>query len=100
VVVAAVTIGVAEAGGTARLAGARVFDASVTGPATAVTYQVSAAEQRRTLTYWTPQRMQERGEAAPVSYAIDLERDLSPTPSTPIEAVGGVGDRTRILSVA
>ena len=38
--------------------GAGVLDASVTGPATAVTDQVSAAEQRRTLTYWTPRRMQ------------------------------------------
>jgi hypothetical protein len=46
VVVAAVTIGVAEAGGAARLAGAGVLDASVTGPATAVTYQVSGAGQR------------------------------------------------------
>jgi V8-like Glu-specific endopeptidase len=42
----------------------------------------------------------QRGEAAPVSYAIDLERDLSATPSTLIEAVDGIADRTGILSVA
>ena len=41
------------------MAGAGVLDASVTGgPATAVTDQVSGADQRRTLTYWTPRRMQ------------------------------------------
>jgi hypothetical protein len=30
---------------------------------------------------------------AAVGYAIDPKRNLSPTPETPIEAVGGVGDR-------
>ena len=46
VVVAAVTIGVAEAGGTAQPAGASVLDASSADPATAVAYQVSGAAQR------------------------------------------------------
>jgi hypothetical protein len=32
--------------------------------------------------------------------AIDPKRDLSATPETPIEAVDGVGDRKRNLSVA
>jgi hypothetical protein len=41
-----------------------------------------------------------KGRAAPVSYAIDLERDLSAAPATLIEPVGGVGDRTGILSLA
>jgi trypsin len=74
VAVAAVTIGVAEAqgadqtSGTARLAGASVVDArvvdpstpdaSVAGPAAAVTYQVSEAAQHRALTHWTRLRMQ------------------------------------------
>ena len=59
VVVATVAIGVAAAGRTAAIAGADVLDASVTGgPATAVTDQVSGADQRQTLTYWTPRRMQ------------------------------------------
>jgi len=62
VIAAAVTIGVAATGGTARPAAAGVLDASVTGPAAAVTYSVSAAEQRRALTYWTPRQM--RGATA------------------------------------
>jgi hypothetical protein len=36
----------------------------------------------------------------PVTYAIDTKRILSPTPSTPIGAVDGVGDRSSILSLA
>jgi hypothetical protein len=42
----------------------------------------------------------QRGGITPVSYAIDLERDLSVTPSTSRIGVGGVGDRSGILSVA
>jgi hypothetical protein len=76
-VVVAVTIGVAETGETARPAGpsvlgpavlgpsvldASVLDASVTGPAAAVTDQVSEAAQRRALAHWTRQRM--RGATA------------------------------------
>ncbi len=67
-VVAAVTFGVASArganqtSGTAQLAGARVvgarmLDASVAGPATAVAYQVSEAAQHRALVHWTSRRM-------------------------------------------
>ena len=68
VVVAAVTIGVAGAPGVVRRRNrptggcAGVLDASVAGPATAVTYQVSEAAQRRTLVHWTWQRM--RGATA------------------------------------
>jgi len=36
--------------------------------------------------------------AHPVGYAIDPITDLSATPSTPIEAVAGAGDRSPILS--
>jgi hypothetical protein len=67
VVAAAVTIGVAGAGGTAQPASAGVHDASVhdasvldasaSGPSTAVTDQVSTAAQRGALAHWTPQRM-------------------------------------------
>jgi hypothetical protein len=75
VIVAAVTIGVAEAqgadqtSGTAQLAGARVVDAatldtSVAGPATAVTYQVSEAAQDQALAHWTRRRMQGATAAA------------------------------------
>jgi hypothetical protein len=35
-----------------------------------------------------------------VGYAIDPKRVLSATPSTPIEAVGGVGDRCSGRSVS
>jgi hypothetical protein len=91
VVVAAVTIGVAEAGRTARLAGAGALDASVTGPATAITDQVSAAEQRRTLTYWTPRRMQ---DATPASLPRSPIRITLPavtrTPTQPSRSQGGV----------
>jgi hypothetical protein len=38
--------------------------------------------------------------AEPVGYAIDPNRVMSATPSTPIGAVNGVGDRLAILSVA
>ena len=38
------------------------------------------------------------GAAVPVNYAIDLERDLSATPSTLIDAVAGVGDMLPGLS--
>jgi V8-like Glu-specific endopeptidase len=60
--VAALAIGVVEAGGGAQLAGANVLSAGpatiiVAGPATPVTYQVSGAAQREALTYWTAQRM-------------------------------------------
>jgi V8-like Glu-specific endopeptidase len=57
--VAAVVIGIAEAGGTAQVAVASVTDASATGGAstTAVTYQVSGTAQRGALAHWTPQRM-------------------------------------------
>ena len=55
--VAAVLIGVAEAGGTAQVAVASVADASVTNPTLAVTYEVSGAAQRGALGYWTAQRM-------------------------------------------
>ena len=40
------------------------------------------------------------GGGIPVGYAIDPKRVLSSTPSTPIEPVGGVGDRFFVLSVA
>jgi hypothetical protein len=36
----------------------------------------------------------------PVSYASDLMEVLSATPSTPLGAVGGVGDRIPSRSVA
>ena len=36
----------------------------------------------------------------PVTYAADPERDLSPTPLTPLGAVAGVDDRLRLLSLA
>jgi V8-like Glu-specific endopeptidase len=71
-VVVAVTIGVAETGETAQPTGpsalgpsvldASVLDASVTGPAAAVTDQVSEAAQRQALAHWTRQRM--RGATA------------------------------------
>jgi hypothetical protein len=35
------------------------------------------------------------GGLTPVGYAIDPGRDLSATPSTPLEHVDGVGDRKR-----
>jgi hypothetical protein len=38
--------------------------------------------------------------AEPVGYAIDPDPVMSATPSTPIGAVNGVGDRLAILSVA
>ena len=76
VVVAAVAIGGAEVhgadrtSGTARPAGARVVDAravdaSVAGPATAVTYQVSEAAQHRAVAHWTRRRMQGATAALP-----------------------------------
>ncbi len=90
VIAAAVTIGVAEAGRTARPAGPGVLDASVTGPATAVTDQVSAAEQRRTLTYWTPRRMQ---DATPASLPRSPRRITMPAvtrmPAQPSRSQGG-----------
>jgi len=36
----------------------------------------------------------------PVGYAIDLRRCLSATPSTPIDAVDGIVDRSAFLSAA
>jgi hypothetical protein len=88
VVVAGVTIGVAGAGRTARLAGAgvldaSVLDASVTGPATAVTYQVSAAGQRRTLTYWTPRRRQ--GATAPSLPDSPIRTTMTAVTRTPAQ---------------
>jgi hypothetical protein len=65
VVAATVTIGVASAGRAAPLAGgASVLDSSVSGPATAVTDQVSAAAQGQALAYWTSRRMQGATAAA------------------------------------
>jgi hypothetical protein len=58
VVVGAVTIGPAEAGGTAQPAAASVVDAGVTGPATAVTDQLSGSAQHKAVVHWTRQRMQ------------------------------------------
>src|SRR5579859_190436 len=57
-----VTIGDAETGVGAQAVGVSVLDASVTGPAAAVTDQVSAAAQRQAVAHWTRQRM--RGAAA------------------------------------
>jgi V8-like Glu-specific endopeptidase len=84
VIVAAVTIGVAEAGGTAQPARASVVDASVAGPATAVAYQVSGAAQRAALAHWTPQRMQGATAAA-------LPRSLT---RTALPAVAGTPAQT------
>ena len=36
----------------------------------------------------------------PVAYAIDLPRNLSPTPSTPLGAVDGVADMVPVMSMA
>ena len=71
--VGAVTIGIAEAGGTAwpgsaRLpptASASVLDANVVGPAAAVTEQVTGAAQRQTAAHWTRRRMR-AATAAPL----------------------------------
>ena len=63
------TIGVAEAGGTAQPAVASVLDASVTGPATAVTDQVSGAAQRR--------------DAGALDAAADAGRDGGGAPPQP-----------------
>ncbi len=64
-VAATVTAGVASAGRAAWMPGGpSVLDASVSGPATAVTFQVSAAAQGQTLAYWTPPRMQDAAAAA------------------------------------
>jgi hypothetical protein len=38
--------------------------------------------------------------AGPVTYAIDPDPDLSPTPETPIGPVNGVADRMADLSLA
>jgi hypothetical protein len=99
VLVAAVTIGVAGAGGTARptatgvldasaagpaTAATGVLDASVTGPATAVTDQVSAVGQRRTLTYWTPRRRRGATAAALPGRPIRTARPAATrTPAQP-----------------
>ena len=64
VLAAAMTIGVAEAGGTAQPARASVVDASAARPATGFTGQVSGAAQREALVHWTPQRMQGATAAA------------------------------------
>ena len=56
-VAVAVTIGGAETGAAAQAAGPSVLEASVTGPAAAVTDQVSAAAQRQAVAHWTRQRM-------------------------------------------
>jgi hypothetical protein len=90
VVAAAVTIGVAEAGRTARLAGAGVLDASVSGPAMAVTYQVSGAGQRRTVRYWTPRRM--RGATAASLPRRPIQTTMpavTRTPAQPARSGGG-----------
>jgi hypothetical protein len=90
VVVAVVTIGPADAGRTARLAGAGVLDASVTGPATAVTDRVSATGRRRTLTYWTPRRM--RGATAPALPRGPVRTTMpavTRTPAQPRRSQGG-----------
>jgi V8-like Glu-specific endopeptidase len=60
--VAALAVGVVQAGGSTQLAGATILTAGpatiiAAGPTTAVTYQVSGAAQRRALDYWTSQRM-------------------------------------------
>jgi hypothetical protein len=90
VVVAVVTIGPADAGRTARLAGAGVLDASVTGPATAVTDQVSATAQRRTLAYWTPRRRQGATAAAlPRSPVRTTMPAVTRTPAQPRRSQGG-----------
>ena len=57
-----VTIGGAETGVGAQAGGVSVLDASVTGPAAAVTDQVSVAAQRQAVAHWTRQRM--RGATA------------------------------------
>jgi hypothetical protein len=36
----------------------------------------------------------------PVGYAIDLSRNLSATPSTPVGAVDGVADMVPVMSMA
>ena len=90
VVVAAVTIGVAGAGRTARPAATGMLDASVTGPATAVTDQVSAAGQRRTLTYWTPRRRQGATAATLPGRPIRTARPAGTrTPARPGRSQGG-----------
>jgi hypothetical protein len=66
---AALAIGVVQAGGSTRLAGANVLTAGpaaiiAAGPATAVTYQVSGAAQRGALNYWTSQRMRVTASSA------------------------------------
>src|ERR1700733_4147804 len=63
------TSGAGQTSGTARLAGARLvdastIDASVAGPATAAAYQVSDAAQHQTLVHWTPRRRQGATPAA------------------------------------
>jgi V8-like Glu-specific endopeptidase len=57
-----VMIGGAETGVGAKAGGVGVLDASVTGPAAAVTDQVSVAAQRQAVAHWTRQRM--RGATA------------------------------------
>jgi hypothetical protein len=90
VVAAAVTIGVAGAGRTARPTGTGVLDASVTGPATAVTHQVSAAGQRRTLTYWTPRRRQGATATALPGRPLRTTRPaVTRTPAQPRRSQGG-----------
>jgi Trypsin len=101
VVVVAVTIGVVGVGvgvgvgGTVPLTGTGVLDASVTGPATAVTDQVSGAEQGQTLTYWTPGRM--RG-ATVASLPLPRGRiratvpGVTRTPAQPGRSEAGSGD--------
>jgi V8-like Glu-specific endopeptidase len=90
VVVAAVTIGVAEAGGTAQPAGASVVDAVVTGPATAVTDQLSGAAQHQALVHWTRQRMQGATVATlPRSPILTAPPAVARTPTQPGRDQGG-----------
>jgi Trypsin len=90
VVVAAVTIGVAGAGRAARPAATGVLDASVTSPATAVTDQVSAVGQRRTLTYWTAGRRRGATAAALPGRPIRTARPAATrTPAQPGRGQGG-----------
>ena len=96
VVVAAVTIGVADRQGeAAELAGRSVLDSSVldssvlesnvAGPAAAVTDQVSGAAQRQAVTHWTRQRM--RGATAAslprsvVRTAVPVRHAVTGTPA-------------------
>jgi len=97
---AALTLLLASSGaGAVGAAGSLGLDAAVTGPAAAVTDQVSAAAQQQTVALWTTGRMRGAAQAAlPRSTAVAGRAPLGPgvirTPAQQAASAGGGGGVT------